>query len=200
MGDKGSNPGTTARTFRERLVAITASLVIAALIGAATTEAGSPPPSIGRPPTTIPGTRHVLYGVVQPSGKVTMTVRLVRIRHQRLRAYTWKFRNLRLHCAGRPAVFRGFTAGEAIRNRDADRFGYRVFFRDAPPRRSSLTETVSGRLLDPLKPLRRRRRATGFVRVNGSRVPLRGGGHAKCDSGRLRWSADQRKSWSDSAH
>jgi hypothetical protein len=68
--------------------------------------------------------------------------------------------------------------GEWVNNKYADRgdFGGGEF----EGSRKRYREYVDGRLVDP-------NRAEGWVRVAGTHVPVRGGGIARCDSGRVHW-------------
>jgi hypothetical protein len=131
------------------------------------------------PPSPRPGT---LRGHIAPSGHAKLRIHYRHAHHERIRWYTWHFYRVPLKCKSGPAVSRlTVKGGEGALNRYADRdpFGgasvalnnrHRVLY----------GEHVTGKLIDQTE-------AHGLLRVSGAKVPLRGGGHDKCDSGHLHW-------------
>lgn len=126
-----------------------------------------------------------LKGQMNPSGHAKL---LIYYRHQhgeKIRWYRWHFYRVPLKCKSGPAVARyAVKGGEGIWNKYADRNPFGGVSAEGSAKKPALREAVTGRLIDPNK-------AKGFVRVSGSGVPLRGGGHDKCDSGRVRWKVER---------
>jgi len=151
------------RSWGFGLVALITCLVIAGGIALADPHAGK------------------LRGSIRPAGKAMLEIDYRRIDGARFREYSWTLNRVPLTCEGGPAISRAPVDGSLfVRNKFADGQAF------------GLTEG-SGSLEDPVylaKVIGRMRgpdRARGIVRVRGSSVPLRGGGHDECDSGRLRW-------------
>lgn len=123
-----------------------------------------------------------LKGRIEPSGHAKLRIHYRHAHGQKTRWYTWHFYRVPLKCQGGPAVPRDTVkGGEGIWNKFADRdpFGGVVVHLDKP-HHVAYREHVSGKLITPKK-------ARGFVRVWGPKVPVRGGGYKRCDSSRLHW-------------
>jgi len=131
------------------------------------------------------GEGKVLRGELDGGGKAKIIVSYETKQGSLVRTTQWRFGPIEVRCDGdrrqRVAAF-NVSGGEAVWAKYADRNGFGG-------------GTVSGPFHDPdVKTLVRgdlvtKRKAEGFVRVNGNAVPLKGGGEADCDSGRLHFKA-----------
>ena len=131
------------------------------------------------------GEGKVLRGYLDGGGKARITVTYEHRYGTFVRTTKWRFQPIQVRCDGDGSeawLAIAVTGGESIRAEFADRNGFGG-------------GTASGHLHDPdVKTYVRgdfvtKRKAEGFVRVNGNAVPLEGGGHADCDSGRLHFKA-----------
>src|SRR4051794_27836678 len=123
-----------------------------------------------------------LKGQIKPSGHAKLRIHYRHTDGQNMRWYRWHFYRVPLKCKGGPAIARRAAKdGEGIWNRFADGASFGGTWAELDrPHHVTYREHVSGKLITPDK-------ARGLVRVSGASVPLRGGGHDECDSGRLHW-------------
>lgn len=125
-----------------------------------------------------------MRGGVDHGGQARVqTSHYVRGNGQRMQRTSYRFTSLSVRCDGkwRPADL-DVSGSESVWRKYADRNPFGV-------------DTISGPMSDPHVKTEIRgdyvskRKTRGWVRISGSDVPLRGGGSAACDSGRLRWVA-----------
>jgi hypothetical protein len=126
-----------------------------------------------------------LRGNVDSGGRVAIEIDEDRFRDgTRTERYRWKFSHLSVRCDGRERLARHEVTG-----------GFEISARYGGPGPWGLSGTSAGDPRDPSYETKVKgrlityRKAKGWVRVSGNAVPLRGGGSAECDSGRLRWVA-----------
>jgi hypothetical protein len=135
-----------------------------------------------------PGT---LRGHIAPSGHAKLQIRYQRKVHHgpppskaasrgHFRDYTWHFYRVPLKCKSGPAVARYTVKGGEMINERYSTHNREFGGGEFGGGRKKFRENVEGNLVNPNK-------AKGWVRVAGTRVPMRGGGTDRCDSGRLRW-------------
>jgi hypothetical protein len=124
-----------------------------------------------------------LTGHIKPSGRAELRISYKRIDGRKYRSYDWSLDRIPLHCKSgheisKPSVEGGMT----IWNRYADDQPFGITEVGGSLRHPVYKATVHGHLVS-------RNKARGLVRVHGSSVPLRGGGHGRCESHRLHWKA-----------
>jgi len=131
------------------------------------------------------GEGKVLRGELDGGGKATITVSYLMKQGVLVRKTAWRLGPITVRCDGdgQPRIAAIEPSGsEYIRAKYADRNGFGLGTVEGPFHDPDLKTFVSGDFVT-------KRRAKGFVRVNGNTVPLKGGGHADCDSGRLHFTA-----------
>jgi hypothetical protein len=124
------------------------------------------------------GEKRVLRGTVGATGKARVTISFEVREQVRNRAVGFRFRRIEVRCDGDGQIryasgpIAGSNSGPASQGKD---FGVAALGQDYSWR-------VRGKVESP-------RKVRGTVRLHGSAVPLKGGGEADCDSGRLHFMA-----------
>ena len=131
------------------------------------------------------GEGKVLRGELDGGGKAKITVTYEHKFGTFVRTTTWRFHPIQVHCDGdgQPRIAAvEIRGGESVRAEFADRNGFGVGTASGPLHHAEVKTYVRGDFVT-------KRKAEGFVRVNGNAVPLKGGGESDCDSGRLHFTA-----------
>jgi hypothetical protein len=129
-------------------------------------------------PTVAGAWTHVFDGKFDPSGTIELKIRKL---HGRSKLTTVKFREVPISCDQGNET----TSGNVLKQRVPVEGGkFRLTARATSADDHSTLKLV-GRLTH------HGRRAKGTMRVHGAVVPLDGGTHGRCDTGRLRWHASR---------
>jgi hypothetical protein len=126
-----------------------------------------------------------LSGPLEGGGSVTIDISDGFTADTAVRKYEWHFDGITVRCDGERRLARLPIDGGFAINAQFDgpgRWGIDGTRGEGP---DGFYETrVAGRLINA-------GHARGWIRAFGTATPLAGGGHADCDSGRLRWSAER---------
>jgi hypothetical protein len=128
-----------------------------------------------------------LRGPIENGGRAEIETSHGRIQGTPVNRYRWEFRRLSVRCSGETRIARDPIEGGFDYNSDYDHIGepWGISGTAGIGPGGSYRTKVSGRLVS-------RGKARGWVRVYGTDVAIRGGGHESCDSGRLHWIARAR--------
>jgi hypothetical protein len=127
---------------------------------------------------------RTLDGDLERGGEVVIEISKGRAQGAPVERYRWDFRQISVRCDGERHLARASITGGFAINAD---FG--------GPGDWGVQGEIGGDPSDPTYATKVRgrlvtwNRARGWIRLWGSRIPLRGGGRAECDSGRLHWVA-----------
>jgi hypothetical protein len=129
-----------------------------------------------------------LKGAIEKSGRAEVAVSSGKIQGTSVNRYRWEFRRISVRCSGRSEVAKHPVEGGFDANAEFDHVGepWGISGTAEVGPGGDYRTKVSGRLIS-------RRKARGWVRVYGTNVAIRGGGHESCDSGRLHWIARARE-------
>jgi hypothetical protein len=128
-----------------------------------------------------------LKGPIEKGGRAEIAISSGKIQGTPVNRYRWEFRRISVRCSGRRETARRPVEGGFDHDAEFDHVGapWGITGTGVAGPAGDYNTKVSGRLVS-------RRKARGWVRVYGTAVAIRGGGHEDCDSGRLHWVARER--------